>query len=155
MAVSETQVEAAKTAIRDEIGSMLCCWIEGERKCQTAICRPCLCETVAREALTAALSEVVGWQPIETCPKADYKSYFLFNELWEDGWSTVQRANCFDGVWIFDSGLSLTDCETKFNPVMWHADTTPLPPPVVPPQLSDDNGADPLGLRGSRGEGES
>lgn len=72
------------------------------------------------------------WQMIETCPKADYKSYYLFNEFWEDGWSSVQRANWFDGVWIFDSGLTLTDCETKFNPVMWHPDTTPKPPALSP-----------------------
>lgn len=79
-------------------------------------------------ARLAAKPSDEGWQLIETCPKADYKSYYLFNELWEDGWSGVQRANWFDGVWIFDSGLSLTDCETKFNPVMWHPDTTPRPP---------------------------
>lgn len=78
------------------------------------------------------------WQPIETCPKADYKSYYLFNELWENSWSGVQRANWFDGVWVFDSGLSLTDCETKFNPVMWHPDTTPRPPSTTEPKQNKE-----------------
>lgn len=81
-----------------------------------------------------------GWQPIETCPAADYKSYYLFNPLWEDGWSVVQRANCFEGTWIFDSGLKLDDCETKFNPVMWHPDTTPRPPISRPPLASPSEG---------------
>jgi len=84
----------------------------------------------AIRALTAARdTEGEEWHPIATFPGKDYVSYYIFNELWEaEGWDCVQRANWFEGAWVFDSGLRLDDCEEKFAPTMWHEDTRPRPP---------------------------
>lgn len=41
----------ATNAVRDEVGSMLCAWIEGRRVCRVEICKPCLCGDVAAAVL--------------------------------------------------------------------------------------------------------
>jgi hypothetical protein len=50
--------ERAKNAIRDEVGSQLCSWINGRRLCGEQMEEPgiCMCELAAQAALSAAPS---------------------------------------------------------------------------------------------------